>query len=83
MITAETEATELYIKAVSAFFSMDVSGSVEIMKRKQRIDKLEVEIASKAFTGTQKSAELVCAICSIRDNIKRISHCAFAIAEWQ
>ncbi len=81
MITAGTEATELYIKAVSSFFSKDVSGAVEIMKHKQRIDKLEVEIASKAFTGTQKSAELVCAICSIRDNIKRISHCAFAIAE--
>jgi uncharacterized protein with PhoU and TrkA domain len=58
-----------------------VSGAVEIMKHKQRIDKLEVDIASKAFTGQQKSAELVCAICSIRDNIKRISHCAFAIAE--
>jgi phosphate uptake regulator len=81
MITAGTEAVELYVKAVSTFFSKDVAGAVEIMKHRQKIDKLEVEIASKAFTGTQKSAELVCAICSIRDNIKRISHCAFAIAE--
>jgi hypothetical protein len=24
---------------------------------------------------------LVCAICSIRDNIKRIAHCALSIAE--
>jgi phosphate uptake regulator len=81
MITAGTEASELYVKAVSAFFSKDVAASVEIMKHRQRIEKLEVEIASKAFTGTQKSAELVCAICSIRDNIKRIFHCAFSIAE--
>ncbi len=81
MITAGTEVTELYVKAVSAFFSKDVSASVEIMKSEQRMEKLDIEIASKAFTGTQKSAELVCAICSIRDNIKRISHCAFSIAE--
>jgi phosphate uptake regulator len=81
MITAGTEASELYVKAVSVFFSKDVAASVEIMKHRQRIEKLEVEIASKAFTGTQKSAELVCAICSIRDNIKRIFHCAFSIAE--
>jgi hypothetical protein len=41
----------------------------------------EIEIASKAFTGAPKPAELVCAICSIRDNIKRLSHCAISIAE--
>ena len=38
-------------------------------------------IASKAFTGKPKKAELVCAICSIRDNIKRIADCAANIAE--
>ena len=81
MITAGTEVTDLYAKAVTAFFSKDVPFSVEIMKRRQRIEKLDVEIASKAFTGKQKSAELVCAICSIRDNIKRIAHSALSIAE--
>jgi phosphate uptake regulator len=81
MITAGTEATELYAKAVSAFFSKDVPFSVEIMKSRQRIEKLDVEIASESFTGKQKSAELVCAICSIRDNIKRIAHSALGIAE--
>jgi hypothetical protein len=45
------------------------------------MDKLDVEITSKSFTGPQKSAELVCGICSIRDNIKRIAHCTFSIAE--
>ena len=81
MITAGTEVTDLYAKAVTAFFSKDVPFAVEIMKRRQRIEKIDVEIASKAFTGKQKSAELVCAICSIRDNIKRIAHSALNIAE--
>jgi phosphate uptake regulator len=81
MITGGTEAVDLYVEAVEAFFAKDVSAAVEIMKHEQRMDRIEIEIASKAFTGSQKSAELVCAICSIRDNIKRISHCAFSIAE--
>jgi phosphate uptake regulator len=81
MVAAGNEATDLYTQAVTGFFSKEVPFSVEIMKRRQRIDKLDVEIASKAFTGKLKSAELVCAICSIRDNIKRIAHCAFNIAE--
>jgi hypothetical protein len=51
------------------------------MKHRQKLEKLDVEITSKSFIGPQKSAELVCGICSIRDNIKRISHCTFSIAE--
>jgi SUMO ligase MMS21 Smc5/6 complex component len=51
------------------------------MKHRQKIEKLDSEIAAKAFTGKPKNAELVCAICSIRDNIKRIAHCALNIAE--
>jgi len=81
MTSAGAEVTDLYFKSVSTFFSKDVSYAVEIMKRRQRIEKLDVEIASKAFTGKQKSAELVCAICSIRDNIKRIADSSLSIAE--
>ena len=81
MISGGTEAVDLYVKAVEAFFAKDVCAAVEIMKHEPRMEKFEVEIASKSFTGPQKTAELVCAICSIRDNIKRISHCAFSIAE--
>jgi phosphate uptake regulator len=81
LVTAGTEAVDLYDKAVTAFFSKDVSFSVEIMKKQQRIEKLDQEIASKAFMGKQKNAKLVCAICSIRDNIKRIADCAANIAE--
>jgi phosphate uptake regulator len=81
LITAGTETVDLYVKAVTAFFSKDVNFSVEIMKHRKRIEKLDVEIASKAFMDKQKNAELVCAICSMRDNVKRIMHCATNIAE--
>jgi phosphate uptake regulator len=81
MFAAGREAVDLYIKAVNAFFSKDVPFSVEIMRKQHRIEKLDQEIAAKAFTGKQKNAELVCGICSIRDNIKRIADCAANIAE--
>jgi phosphate uptake regulator len=81
LVTAGTEAVDLYVKAVNAFFTKDVAFSVEIMRKQHKIDKLDQEIAAKAFTGKQKKAELVCAICSIRDNIRRIADCAANIAE--
>jgi phosphate uptake regulator len=81
LVTAGTEAVDLYVKSVNAFFSKDIPFSVEIMKYQQRIEKLDQEIAVKSFTGKHKNAELVCGICSIRDNIKRIADCAANIAE--
>jgi phosphate uptake regulator len=81
MINAGKEVTELYVKSVDAFFTKDVDAAVGIMKHRQKLEKLDVEITSKAFIGPHKSAELVCGICSIRDNIKRIAHCTFSIAE--
>lgn len=81
MVTAGLEAVDLYIKSANTFFSKDVLFSVEIMKYQKRIEQLDQEIASKAFTGKQKNAELVCAICSIRYNIKRIADTAANIAE--
>jgi uncharacterized protein with PhoU and TrkA domain len=70
-----------YTKAVNTFFSKNVPVAVEILNNQQRIDVLDQEIASKAFTGKQKNAQLVCAICSMRDNIKKIADCAADIAE--
>jgi phosphate uptake regulator len=81
MVSAGAEVTDLYVKAVEAFFTKDVTAAVNIMKYRQRMEKLDVDITSRSFTGPQKSAELVCGICSIRDNIKRIAHCTFNIAE--
>jgi len=81
MINTGKEVLELYMKGITAFFARDVAAAVEIMKYRQKMDKAEVEIATKSFTGPPKSADLVCGICSIRDDIKRICHCAFAMAE--
>ena len=81
MFIAGKEAVDLYVKAVSAFFSKDVDFSVEILRKQQMIEQLDREIASRSFTVEQKNAELVCAICSIRDNIQRIGDCAASIAE--
>jgi phosphate uptake regulator len=81
LVIAGNEATELYVKTVTAFFSKDVPFSVELMNRYKKIEKLDVEIASKAFTGEPKKAELVCGLCAIRDDIKKIAECAVNIAE--
>jgi phosphate uptake regulator len=81
MFTAGVEAVDVYVKAVNAFFSKDVPFAVDILNRQQKIEKLDQEIASKAFTGGKKNAQLVCAICSIRDNIKRIADSGATIAE--
>ena len=81
MHIAGTLAVDSYAKAVNTFFSKDVPVAVAILKNQQRIDVLDQEIASKAFRGKQKNAQLVCAICSMRDNIKRIADCAADIAE--
>ena len=80
MVCEGVESVDLYVKAVNAFFSGDVPFAVEIMKRVQKIEKLDQEIATKSFMG-KKNAELVCAICSIREDIKRIADYAANIAE--
>ncbi|MGD0644292.1 MAG: PhoU domain-containing protein [Candidatus Bathyarchaeia archaeon] len=81
MFIAGNEAVNLYVKAVDVFFSKDVLKSVEILRQRQGIAKLDQEVAARAFAEKQKSEQLVCAICSVRDDIKRIADCAANIAE--
>lgn len=81
MISTGKEVLELYTKGLEAFFAKDIIAAVEIMKYRQKMDQAEMDIATKSFTGPPKSADLVCGICSIRDDIKRICHCAFSMAE--
>ena len=80
MVDEGTEVVDLYIKAVNAFFQHDLEFSVEIMKQTKRIEKLDQEIANTTFISNRKP-ELVCAVCSIREDIKRISFYAANIAE--
>jgi phosphate uptake regulator len=74
------EVVDLYIKAVNAFFQRDTDFSVEIMKQIKRIERLDQEIASTTFMNNKKP-ELICATCSIREDIKRIAFYAENIAE--
>jgi len=81
MFTAGTEATRLYSRAVEAFFSKDIESSFDIIEQQKTIEKMDQEIASKTFMSQQKSTLIVCAVCSIRDCIKRIAEFAADIAE--
>jgi phosphate uptake regulator len=81
MFIAGNQAVDLYDKAVKTFFSKDVLASVEILEEKEKIEQLDREIASKAFARKQENAVTTCAICSIRDDIKKIAECAADIAE--
>jgi phosphate uptake regulator len=74
------EVVDLYIKAVNAFFQRDSDFSVEIIKQTKRIEKLDQEIASTSFL-TNRKPELICAICSMREDIKKIGFYAANIAE--
>jgi phosphate uptake regulator len=79
MSIAGNEALNLYVKAVDSVFSKNVSESIEILRQREEIAKLDSEIAARAFAEKQKNEQLICAICSIRDSIKRIADCAAAI----
>jgi phosphate uptake regulator len=81
MFIAGNEAVNLYVKAVDTFFSKDFLKSVEILRQRQEIAKLDQEIAARSFAEKQKNEELVSAIPSVRDNIKRMADCAANIAE--
>jgi phosphate uptake regulator len=74
------EVVDLYVKAVGAFFARDVDFSVEIMKQIERIEKLDQEIANTSFMNDRKP-EFICAVCSIREDIKKIAGYAANIAE--
>ncbi len=81
MFAAGTDATDLYEKAVVAFFEKDVVSSNEIVEQLDNIEKMDREIASRAFMSKQKNPEMICAICSLRDGILRIAEFAVDIAE--
>jgi phosphate uptake regulator len=81
MYLAGNEAVNLYVKAVDTFFSRDFLKAVEILRQRQEISKLDQEIANRSFAEKQKNEQLVSAIPSVRDNIKRVADCAANIAE--
>ncbi len=81
MSIAGNEAIELYDRAVETFFAKDVVASVDVLEGRKKIEKRDQEIASKAFMRKQENAMIVCAICSMREDITKIAECAADIAE--
>ena len=80
MVDEGNEVVDLYVKAVGAFFSRDVNFATEIMNQIQRIEKLDQEIANTSFMSGKKP-EFICAVCSMREDIKKIAEYAANIAE--
>jgi len=81
MLTAGTEATDSYFRAVEGFFSEDAASSNEIIEHQNKVEKEDQEIASRAFLDEKKNPLIICAICSIRDSIRRIAEYGADIAE--
>lgn len=80
MLMSGNVAINSYNKAVESFFSKDVDSSDKIIEDQKKVEKLDLDIASKSFL-TEKNALITCATCSIRDSIKRIAEYAADIAE--
>ncbi len=80
MYVAGCDALASYDKAVNALLSNDVTCSDEIIESQVRIEKLDQEIASLAFLK-EKSTEVICACCSMRDSIQRMAEYVADIAE--
>lgn len=74
------DALDSYDKAVNAFFSNDVIHSDEIIESQIRLEKLDEEIASLTFLK-EKSSEVICACCALRDSVMRIAEYAADVAE--
>ena len=80
MVDEGNEVVDLYVKAVGAFFSRDVNFATEIMNQIQKVEKLDQEIANTSFMSGKKP-EFICAVCSMREDIKKIAEYAANIAE--
>jgi phosphate uptake regulator len=81
LFTSGYESMDAYDKAVNSFISKDVTACNEIIEQQKKIEKTDRKIASKTFVTPNIDGETICAICSIRDNIKRICEWATLIAE--
>lgn len=74
------EALSIYKKAFTIFSEGELKDLDEIIKYKNRVKKIDMEIATLTFSE-EKSAEAICACCALRDSILRIGDYSVAIAE--
>jgi len=81
ILTSGNDVVDSYFRAIEGFFSEDVTASDGIIEHQKKVEKRDQEIASKAFLDEQSNPLIICAICSMRDSIKRIAEYAADIAE--
>lgn len=74
------EALSIYEKAFAIFLEEDPKLLGEIVRRKNQLGKMDMEVALLSFSE-EKSAEAICASCALRDSILRIGEHSVAIAE--
>ena len=80
MLKAGKNAHELYTQAFKGYFSNSNSNAEELIQRGKMVDKSDQEIATWAFLYEQKNPVIICATCSIRENIKNIAKYGIKIA---
>jgi len=80
MLAAGNNAHAIYDQAVQAFFSNNADSAEEIIELGNVVEKSDQEIATWAFLHEKKTPVIICAICSIRESIKRIAEYGREIA---
>jgi len=80
MKQAGKNAHALYTQAFNAFFSNTGDDAEELIERGKLVVKSDQEMATWAFLHEKKNPVIICATCSIRENIKSIAKYGIKIA---
>jgi phosphate uptake regulator len=80
MQKAGKDAHEIYNQAFKAYFSHSANKAEELIEREKLVVKSDQEIATWAFLHEKKNPVIICATCSIREDIKTIAEYGIKIA---
>jgi Na+/phosphate symporter len=80
MQKAGKNAHTIYNQAFKAYFSNKVDKAEELVERGKLVVKIDQEIATWSFLHEIKNSIIICATCSIRENIKSIAESGIRIA---
>jgi len=80
MHQAGKNAHTLYTQAFKAYFSNTVDKAEELIERKKSVKQADQEMATWAFLHEKKNPAIICATCSIREDLKRIAEYGIKIA---
>jgi phosphate uptake regulator len=80
MQKAGKDAHEIYNQAFKAYFSHSANKAEELIEREKLVVKSDQEIATWAFLHEKKNPVIICASCSIREDIRTIAEYGIKIA---